>query len=119
MVQYEFKLNYKRELWYKLLCYYNAKTELYDRKLTDIRSPYDKTEAYIITPKQRELSNKYSINLRKNIIQITDDLMIPNDYIKFNNNRNYSAQRWIDEYELFNNNGEYDGLIGGERWKQN
>ena len=33
----------------KIYIYYMAKTELYDRTLTNMRSPYDITEAFIKT----------------------------------------------------------------------
>lgn len=95
-----------QHLWYKLCCYYHAKTELYDRTLTDLRSPYDPTEAYI---QGRERSLSYS-NARK-VRQIVDDMAIGiPQYIKsigLNANcKYYSAQDWIDEYDRLVENGE-------------
>lgn len=33
------------DIYLKFVCFYQAVTELYDRTLTDMRSPYDKTES--------------------------------------------------------------------------
>ena len=44
--EWEFKNDYE-DIYFLLHCLYNAKTELYDRTLTDIRSRYDPTEAFI------------------------------------------------------------------------
>lgn len=35
-------------IYYKLACFYQAKTELYDRTLTNLRERYDPTSVYII-----------------------------------------------------------------------
>ena len=43
-------------IYFKMHCLYNAKTEAYDRTLTDMRGRYDPTEAYI-TENVRHLSN--------------------------------------------------------------
>lgn len=44
--EWEFKNDYE-DIYFLLHCLYNAKTELYDRTLTDMRSRYDPTEAFI------------------------------------------------------------------------
>ena len=44
------------DIYFKMHCLYNAKTEAYDRTLTDMRSRYDPTEVYI-TEKVRSSSN--------------------------------------------------------------
>ena len=49
--------------YYKVRCYYNAKTELYDRTLTDEREPWDNTSAFIHNGYIRKLSNEYAIYL--------------------------------------------------------
>ena len=46
--EWEFKNNYE-DIYFLLHCLYNAKTELYDRTLTDMRSRYDPTEAFIVS----------------------------------------------------------------------
>lgn len=110
-----FPENYYENMWFKLCCLYHAKTELYDRTLTDLRSPYDPTEAYIIKPWVRNLSNQYAIRLRNQIIDMAHDLNLPNYIIKHNmqtkpETRMYSAQRWIDTYYFLKEQGEYDFL---------
>lgn len=95
------------ELWYKLLCYYHAKTELYDRTLTNLRSPYDSTEAYIVEPHVRKLSNQYSHRCRKMIEFIANCESIPFDMRRYSQYKNYSAQMYINEYERMNKLGEY------------
>jgi hypothetical protein len=104
-------MNKYEGMWYKLLCYYYALTELYDRTLTDLRSPYDETEAYIVESNIRHLSQHYASKVRNDIIYCGRLNKIPNEYIIFNINRNYSAQKWIDEYNYFVNIGEYDKLF--------
>lgn len=94
-------------LWYKLLCYYQAQTELYDRTLTNLRNPYDPTEAYIVQPRVRELSNQYAHRCRKMIEFIANCENIPFDMRKYSY-RNYSAQMYIDEYERMDKLGEYE-----------
>ena len=51
----------------KIYIYYMAKTELYDRTLTNMRSPYDSTEAFITDKFSRRLSNKYAITLSQKL----------------------------------------------------
>ena len=51
----------------KIYIYYMAKTELYDRALTIMRSPYDSTEAFITDKFSRRLSNKYAITLSQKL----------------------------------------------------
>lgn len=42
------ELNLERDnIYFKMHCLYNAKTELFDRSLTDMRSKHDPTEAFI------------------------------------------------------------------------
>ena len=57
---------------FKLCCYYHAKTELYDRTLTDKRSRHDPTEAYLGNSTTRSLSNKYALELRERIIDFAE-----------------------------------------------
>ena len=63
-------------IYFKMHCLYNAKTEIYDRILTDMRDRYDPTSAYIgYSSEIRSVSNQYSYSLyqwcRKKIIQET------------------------------------------------
>lgn len=58
-------------------CLYNAKTEIYDRSLTDIRDRYDPTSAYIdCSYKVRSASRYYAYVLyqwrKKKIVQETE-----------------------------------------------
>ena len=59
--EWEFENNYE-DIYFLLHCLYNAKTELYDRTLTDMRSRYDPTEAFI-DGRNRSRSNWYSKKL--------------------------------------------------------
>lgn len=90
-------------LWYKLCVYYHAKTELYDRTLTDLRSLYDPTEAYIDVGVERTLSWAYARKLRQFINEMA--FSIPEHSLNSNTNH-YSAQDWIDEYNRLVENGE-------------
>lgn len=97
---------YKDEIYFLIHCLYNAKTELYDRTLTNMRSKYDLTEAFIGNNSYiRSMSNCYSKKLyekcRKYIEIKIYPLLFDYEYwkrcIKYYNN--LSAQGWIDLYE--------------------
>lgn len=103
---------------FKLACYYMAITELFDRTLTDKRSKYDKTEAFICNGTDRSLSNqhaayrfKYITKFAENDLKIPHQIFIKNfrNQIKINN---LSAQGWIDQYNFLCENGEMDFIKG-------
>lgn len=106
------EINEKEYLWYKLCVFYHAKTEIFDRTLTDLRSPHDPTEAYIGgTTRERSYSNAYALKLRRFIKEFIVKLRIPNNIISINfdhHKYNYSAQGWIDEYYRLKDMGEMD-----------
>lgn len=79
---------------YKLACWYMAETELYDRHLTQDRSPGDPTEAFIISPWQRAMSNRYALILREHLSDRWPDVKRVIKRYSY-----YSVQHWIDEYE--------------------
>ncbi len=85
-------------LAYSLACLYIGMTEKYDRSLTDVRSRYDQTEAFLYCNEIRSESNRYAAFVRNKIMK---DYHIPwkeiHDEIRRHNN--YSVQNWVDEYE--------------------
>lgn len=103
----------RKTLAYKLACYYMGKAELYDRTLTDVKSPYDPTEAFLADSTHRRLSaiylNKIN-NVIKKIIIYSNDFYLDFDDVReeIQNHSNYSAQDWVMEYETFLKDGEYD-----------
>lgn len=99
-------------MWFKLLCFYNTKTEEYDRGLTDLRSPYDPTEAYIIGD-DRSSSTWYATKLWNDIIHtVSTAIRIPeskaeNYLIEARKwGQSLSAQGWINTYNHLCENGE-------------
>lgn len=110
---------YQREPWEKdtielvyekMAYFYHAKCEIYDRSLTEIRSQYDNTEAFVIGENKR-YSIYYSIQLRKKISKWYEDKYnIPfeiNIWKKsINVLKRFSAQQIIDIYEHFLNNND-------------
>lgn len=101
-------MNDKSYLWYKLCVYYHAKTELYDRTLTDLRSPYDPTEAYI-QRSERGLSWAYARKLRQFINEMAVGIPEYIQHLSLNSNKyHYSAQDWIDIYNKLVADGEMD-----------
>lgn len=101
-------------IYFKMHCFYNAKTELYDRTLTDMRDKYDPTEAYIGHSNEiRNKSNSYAFNLyrwcRREIEYKTGR---PFDRVQWIDSirgfKHLSAQGWIDLYNylLVNKEGE-------------
>lgn len=99
---------------FKLACYYMAITELFDRTLTNERSKYDKTEAFICNFKDRRLSNQHAMYRFKYITKFAENnLKIPHQIfiINFRNQikiNHFSAQGWIDQYNFLCENGEMD-----------
>lgn len=86
------------DLSYALACLYMGMTEEYDRSLTDKRSKYDPTEAFLYCDKIRSESNRYAAFVRNKIMK---DYCIGWKEIQseIRRHNNYSAQHWIDEYE--------------------
>lgn len=83
---------------------------MYDRGLTSLRSPYDKTEAYIVG-ENKKWSVLYSSNQRRKIIDIATILKIPRSIIRESGIQcdcRYSAQGWINQYEHLVNLGEME-----------
>lgn len=98
--------SYEKYIYFLVRCLYNAKTELYDRTLTDIRSKYDLTEAFIENNSYiRSMSNCYSKNLYEKCRTYIEIKTYPStfDYEYWKNcigyYHNLSAQGWIDLYE--------------------
>ena len=101
------EMNNDDYLWYKLCVFYHAKTEMFDRGLTDLRSPYDPTEAYI-NGRARSYSNRYALNMKQFIDYVAEILHIKNHRTNEFNHYHYSAQRWINEYYRLKEIGEMD-----------
>ena len=83
---------------YRLACLYMGMTEAHDRSLTDMRSRYDPTEAFLYCNKIRSESNRYAAFMRNKIMK---DYCILWEEIQneIRSHNNYSAQHWVDEYE--------------------
>lgn len=97
--------------WLKLLCWYHTKTELYDRRLSRLRSPHDPTEAWLYPEEVRQEANNYARSLRLRIKEVAAELRIPESIVRYYTpNINYSAQHWIDLYNHFVEHGEMDFL---------
>lgn len=91
------------DIYLKFVCFYQAMTELYDRGLTDERSPYDKTEAFV-SKKIRGSSELYSQQLYNCIREyIWRKTKVPFDIERWRKEirQRYSAQGWIDLFEHF------------------
>ena len=104
------------DIYFKMHCLYNAKTEIYDRTLRDMRDRYDPTSAYInCSYEVRSASNQYAYSLylwcRKKITQETGRSF---DVHKWKDSIsgywNLSAQGWIDLYEYLVENGEFNEI---------
>lgn len=103
------------DIYFQMHCLYNAKTELYDRSLTDMRDRYDPTSAYLgDSDIVRHRSNLYALNLyqlcRKQIEYKTGK---PFDPAKWKESvrryENMSAQGWIDLYTFLLRGGYGEG----------
>ncbi len=109
--------NYTYDMCFKLICYYKATTEMFDRTLTDERSMYDKTEAFVDSNNTvRKLSNKNAINTYKKVLEIANSFRISSDLFnkEYKNQlklNHFSAQDWIEQYNLLCKNGEMDIIL--------
>lgn len=92
------------DIYFQFVCFYQAVTELYDRTLTDMRSPYDETEAYFggRFREYKRYSDLYSERLYNQIVKYiekkTNQLFDIRRWKKEIRQR-YSAQGWIDVFE--------------------
>lgn len=114
MMQEEFRTIYlgnfldndKQDLWYKICVFYYAQTEMYDRTLSNLRSPYDPTEAWV-EGSVKSYSNAYALGTRNFVEYICRRLGIDCRLSDFNR-YHYSAQKCIDEYDRLYAHGEMD-----------
>lgn len=97
----------EEDIYFKFVCFYQAMTELYDRGLTDERSPYDKTEAYFYGF-SREYNKKWSdwyawrlYNCIAEYIRVNVDSYFDVKRWNKQKQKRYSAQGWIDMFEYF------------------
>lgn len=105
-------LDERDNIYFKMHCMYNAKTELYDRSLTDERDKYDPTSAFIdVSSRVRNASNQYAKllyeNCKRSIEAETKVFFSRELWMRaISSYRNLSAQGWIDLYEYMVANGE-------------
>ena len=101
------KINEKEYLWYKLCVFYHAKTEIFDRGLTNLRSQYDPTEAYV-DGRTRNRSIAYARDMRQFVYGVAKKFGIINRNFNEFNYYHYSAQSWIDEFYRLKDIGEME-----------
>lgn len=105
-------------IYFKMLCLYNAKTEMYNRTLTDMRSRCDPTEAYI-TENVRHLSNSNAMRVYQFCVYEIEratkksfDSKLWRDSIR--EYQRLSAQGWIDLYKYLVKNKIIPKRISGQ-----
>ena len=106
-----------KNVYYKVCCYWNAKTEMYDSILADDYS-YLYDEAYIFNPKLRGYSAKYSRQIFFFFFYVLIcecDKPFDEKLWKHINNNGCSSRQWMKEYERLKSNGELDFI---EKYKQ-
>lgn len=103
------------DIYFQFHCLYNASTELYDRTLTDMRSPYNSTEAFICG-KCKSLSNANAKRTYDKCVNGIENIT----HKSFEHERwkncirqyfNLSAQNWIDMAEHLYKNSEIQSEI--------
>ena len=97
-----------RNYYYEFACAYMAKTELYDRSLTNLREYFEPTSAFVWQPHLKRLSVEYAFELRKFYGKLCGGWHLIDEEIKKHNK--YSAQRWVDEYYRLRDEGVYNFL---------
>ena len=112
--EWNFKNDYE-DIYFLLHCLYNAKTELYDRTLTDMRSRYDPTEAFIDGCNNgwnRRRSNWYSKKLYYKCVKCIE-LKTRGHFIHRHwkecvwKYKSLSAQGWINLYQQLIKENKY------------
>lgn len=105
------------DLYYKVCCYWNAKTEMYDSILADSYS-YLYDAMYISNPKLHGYSAKYSRQIFlfcQHVLICECNKPFDENLWKHINNNRYTARQWMKEYERLKSNGE---LYFIEKYKQ-
>jgi len=94
--------------YYFIACEFMAMLEEFDRFISNERDEFEPTSAYLRNGYERSLSNKYRKCLKDTLIYKYD--LRWDDWDKIDeeifNHKNYSAQRWIDEYKILNEERE-------------
>lgn len=94
--------------YYFIACELMAMLEEFDRFISDERDEFEPTSAYLRNGYERGLSNKYRKCLKDALIYKYD--LRWNDWDKIDeeifNHKHYSAQQWIDEYKILNEERE-------------
>lgn len=107
--------SYENEIYFLIHCLYNAKTELYDRILTDMRSKHDPTEAFI-EGWNRSRSNWYSKKLYDKCVKCIE-LKTRGHFVHRHwkecvwKYEGLSAQGWINLYQQLIKENKYDSWI--------
>ena len=112
---------------YKIAAYYMANTEIFDRMISNERSKYDSTEAYLSKKWQQHLSVRFAMSLWNDLESINLNFR---DIVKEIKSHRNSAEEWIAEYERMKAEaGGFEEFIkslieeeGGEEddeWRQN
>lgn len=113
------RINYYKsnedDIYFQFHCLYNASTELYDRTLTDMRSPYDPTEAFIYE-RYKSLSNANAKRTYDKCINGIENIIHKSfEYKRWKNcvrqYFNLSAQNWIDIAEHLYESGKIQSEI--------
>ena len=113
------RINYYKsnedDIYFQFHCLYNASTELYDRTLTNMRSPYDPTEAFIYG-RYKSLSNANAKRTYDKCINGIENITHKSfEYKRWKNcvrqYFNLSAQNWIDIAEHLYESGKIQSEI--------
>lgn len=97
------------DVYYKVYCYWNAKTEIYDSFLADGITYFN--EAYVSNSKIRGYSAEYSRQIFlfcQHVLICECDKPFDENLWKYISNNRYSARQWMKEYERLKSNGELD-----------
>lgn len=98
-------------LYYKLIVRYYTKTKLYDRLLTDERSPFDPTEAFTYGMEESQIYATWLYKKYTNYIKEIYGLFNVKKWMKIKMKLiHLSAQGWINLYNELLKRGEYDGI---------
>lgn len=93
--------NIVNDVYFQVRCFYEANAELYDRTLTDKRSPFDPSEAYI-AGNEKYSSNAHAqrlYNKCRRYIELKTGAYFDNLHWKRCMNEYLYAQDWINLYE--------------------
>lgn len=100
-----------RDIYYKIYCYYNMKTEIYDEWFSATSEVHNDIAKYIIQNERIKYPRTYA----QGLFDICKSILMRETHKPFNwhmwnlvDCKEHKTQYWINEYKRLKSNGELD-----------